>query len=530
MALSYVQSPTTYLSGSGVIVGATNVSVTSFTDIYGNVLTMSSFGAKGYATLEPDTSNEEAFTFTSVTPNANGTYTLGGCSSALAQTPYTEASGLVRQHAGGTKMVITDNAAFWNTFANKNNNEIITGTWTFNVAPTSLTATPASTTSLGNVKLTSTPATNLGAATISIATPAVITLTAHGLIANDSVQFTTTGTLPTGLTTVTNYYVISTGLTANSFEISTTVGGAAVNTSGTQSGTQSLIRTTPFAVGNDDTRIPTAAIAAGLVGSTTPITGSNPVISRADLPGPTYQDFLTSGTWTKPAGLTGNELVTIQLWAGGGGGGSGGSGANGTGAGGGGSYNELKIKSGSLSSTVSVTIGAGGTPGNSGGTTSFGSYVSAYGGALGFGNSGGGGGGGGQTSAGTSGGVTVGGAGGGPLGGAAATGAFSSGGGGTVPGGTGGNSIFGGGGGGSGGGATGGAGGFSLYGGGGGGGGGGTTFGVGGTSSLGGVGGVGAVSGTAGNGAVPGGGGGGSYNGTGGSGANGEVRIWVTTS
>ena len=259
MALSYTQSPTTYLSGSGVIIGATTVSVTSFVDIYGNVLTMASFGAKGYATLEPDTSNEEAFTFTAIAANANGTYSLSGVSSALAQTPYTETSGLIRQHAGGTKMVITDNVAFWNNFANKANNETVTGTWTFNIAPAALSSTPASTSILGNVKLTSTPFTTLGVATISIASPAVVSFTAHGLINADSVQFTTTGVLPTGLSTATNYFVIAAGLTANSFEVSLTVGGTAIVTSGTQSGVQTLVRTTPFAVGNDDARLPTTS-------------------------------------------------------------------------------------------------------------------------------------------------------------------------------------------------------------------------------------------------------------------------------
>ena len=77
--------------------------------------------------------------------------------------------------------------------------------------------------------------------TISIATPAVVTLNNHGLTAGYPVIFSTTGALPTGITAGTVYYVISTGLTTNSFEISTSVGGAAVNTSGSQSGTQSAI-------------------------------------------------------------------------------------------------------------------------------------------------------------------------------------------------------------------------------------------------------------------------------------------------
>jgi len=76
-----------------------------------------------------------------------------------------------------------------------------------------------------------------GTCTISIASPAVISLTNHGFIAGDKVHLKTTGALPTGLTLNTDYYVISAGLNANSFQVSTSRGGAAVNTSGSQSGT-----------------------------------------------------------------------------------------------------------------------------------------------------------------------------------------------------------------------------------------------------------------------------------------------------
>ena len=129
--IKYVQSPTFYTAGSGVIVGATNVVLTSFVDVYGNALAMTDFGTKGYITLEPDTSNEESASFTSVTLNANNTVTLGGISTVLAKSPYTETSGLVRQHSGGSKIVVTDTTAFWNTFANKNNDETVTGKYTF---------------------------------------------------------------------------------------------------------------------------------------------------------------------------------------------------------------------------------------------------------------------------------------------------------------------------------------------------------------------------------------------------------------
>ena len=68
-------------------------------------------------------------------------------------------------------------------------------------------------------------------------TPAVITKNNHGFVAGDQVVFSTTGALPTGLTKFTRYYVLSTGLTTNSFRVSTTSNGTAVNTSGSQSGT-----------------------------------------------------------------------------------------------------------------------------------------------------------------------------------------------------------------------------------------------------------------------------------------------------
>ena len=81
-----------------------------------------------------------------------------------------------------------------------------------------------------------------GTATVTVATPAVITSTAHGLKAGSTFSFTTTGALPTGITAGTVYYVIATGLTANDFQFSATSGGAAINTTGTQSGVHTITR------------------------------------------------------------------------------------------------------------------------------------------------------------------------------------------------------------------------------------------------------------------------------------------------
>jgi hypothetical protein len=75
---------------------------------------------------------------------------------------------------------------------------------------------------------------------ISIASPAVFSLSLHGFVAGQQVRFGTTGSLPTGLDTVTAYYVIATALTANVFQVSTSYAGAAVATSGTQVGIHSV--------------------------------------------------------------------------------------------------------------------------------------------------------------------------------------------------------------------------------------------------------------------------------------------------
>jgi hypothetical protein len=78
--------------------------------------------------------------------------------------------------------------------------------------------------------------------TATIASPGVITYTAHGLLANAPIAFATTGALPTGIVAGTTYFV-KTVLTANTFTISATAGGAVINTSGSQSGTHTIIAT-----------------------------------------------------------------------------------------------------------------------------------------------------------------------------------------------------------------------------------------------------------------------------------------------
>lgn len=78
--------------------------------------------------------------------------------------------------------------------------------------------------------------------TVTIASPGVFTQAYHGLVAGQRIRLKTTGSLPTGLATGTDYYVISSGLTESTFKLSATSGGSAINTSGSQSGTHTIDR------------------------------------------------------------------------------------------------------------------------------------------------------------------------------------------------------------------------------------------------------------------------------------------------
>ncbi len=114
--------------------------------------------------------------------------------------------------------------------------------------------------------------------------PGVVTWTAHGLAADMPVKFTTTGTLPTGIVSGTTYYVASAPApTANTFSVASTIGGAAILTSGSQSGTHTAtsygtINWTAhgFAAGSPVLFTTTGALPTGMTASTTYFVASSP--------------------------------------------------------------------------------------------------------------------------------------------------------------------------------------------------------------------------------------------------------------
>jgi len=118
------------------------------------------------------------------------------------------------------------------------------------------------------------------------------------------------------------------------------------------------------------------------------VAASSPGVATAGLQ--STQVFTSSGTWTKPAGIT-KVKVTVT---GGGGGGGGSAAANVSGGGGcgGGTSVELIDVSGTASETVTIgAAGAGGASGANaggvGGTSSFGAFCTATGGSGGNANS-----------------------------------------------------------------------------------------------------------------------------------------------
>lgn len=143
----------------------------------------------------------------------------------------------------------------------------------------------------------------LGTVTMTIASPCVVSFTGHGLSIGDRVFFTTTGALPTGVSSDTGYWVIAAGFGPNSFQISTTLGGSAVNTSGSQSGVHTLSRTyfgvadpTHFNVPDYRGRVPVGRDSSQTEFAAVGETGGEKahVLTSGEMPSHTHPQFVTS--------------------------------------------------------------------------------------------------------------------------------------------------------------------------------------------------------------------------------------------
>ena len=477
-SFKFAQLQSFTLAGSGAVLGDTSIILTSMLDIDGNALTMAdAFGAVGFGTIDPNLGElEEQISFTGLTNNANGTVTLTGVKSVTMLYPYTETSGLSKTHAGGATFVISNTSGFYNTFANKKDDETIEGVWSFDSVPNS-TVDPVSGDDLVRRSwvLDNLPGGGVSVNSIIISGTAGETVAAGNPVyfkVSDGRWWKAIGTTAATLDYVQLGIAQGAGTAGNTIAEGVLIRGVDANQSGGTIGAIGYISNTSTIA----TSTGTVERAVGNFVSTTaflfdPLYYYLPtaVLKSAlaqifDLPLTRTLTYTSSSTWTE---TTLNDFplsyIEVEVWAGGGGGAG-----NHGGGGGGGSYNFKRILASQLGATESVTVGGGGsgggttTNGGVGDTSQFGSLVLAYGGGGGgFGNGaadrGAGGGGGGVQTAGTSANNTTAGKGG----------DFD---GGTVDGTTflGDNSLYGGGGGSGAGGASDYKGGDSLWGGGGG--------------------------------------------------------------
>ena len=308
MSQKYVQTPSIALYSPLTGIAVSVVIAPYPVDLDGVKLTFTDFGTLPTFTVDPKVSGyEEIISFTGITDNGDNTATLTGLTrNLLGKSPYTASSSGGKLHGSGATVVFSDNPQVYNRLGSLENANTWSAVQTFSVSPvvptpvggtdaankdyvdneSSAGASDASTTVKGLARLSASPnGASTALTSISNASPAVFTLTSHGLTLNDSIVLTTSGTLPTGLSLATTYYVISAGLTANAFRVSLTLGGTVINTTGAGSGTHSFTLTTPVSVGTFDTRVPTQAENDAMVGTSGTPSSSNKYVTNADTSG-----------------------------------------------------------------------------------------------------------------------------------------------------------------------------------------------------------------------------------------------------
>lgn len=141
------------------------------------------------------------------------------------------------------------------------------------------------------------------ASSINLSTE-VVTITAHGGVTGLKGQLTTTGTLPTGLATSTDYYIIK--VDANSVKFASSLAnaqaGTAINLTGDGSGTHTFTATAlaggtlKVQVTNDDIEDPTVTPTWSDEGSATTISATSSVMLNFD--GKHYRAFRVQGNLT----------------------------------------------------------------------------------------------------------------------------------------------------------------------------------------------------------------------------------------
>ncbi len=130
--LKFVQTPAIALY-TGLSAVATTARITPYpVDLNGVKLTITDFGNLPTITVDPKISGyEEIISFTGITDNGDNTATLTGLSRNLdSKYPYT-GTGTGKTHGASAVIVFSDNPQTFGRLAGKDNDETITGQWTF---------------------------------------------------------------------------------------------------------------------------------------------------------------------------------------------------------------------------------------------------------------------------------------------------------------------------------------------------------------------------------------------------------------
>lgn len=151
-----IAGATYYLSGTGISSSATSFTLTSFTiPQNGKKIQDSEMSDTFYLTFEPGSrTRQEIASCTTVTQNGDGTATISGCTRGLSPvSPYTASTSLQFAHSGGSSVVFSNPPQLYNQVAFKDNDETITGQWTFEVFPVTASTSIASATTSGIAEL-----------------------------------------------------------------------------------------------------------------------------------------------------------------------------------------------------------------------------------------------------------------------------------------------------------------------------------------------------------------------------------------
>lgn len=171
-----------------------------------------------YGTLEPaNTTKKEFISFTGITQNSDGSATLTGVVRGLEFSfPYTASTTLQQTHSGQSIFILSNPPQLTNQYANKSNNETVSGLWSFTTSPILNPANSTSTSQaatigyVNSVSVSGAPlatttipgrlsvASSTGAALNYGSTTEAFAITSELTIANPLTVNTTRGKIPVG--------------------------------------------------------------------------------------------------------------------------------------------------------------------------------------------------------------------------------------------------------------------------------------------------------------------------------------------